>query len=134
MLGLMQDYPLLTHTILEHGALNHGEREMVTRAIEGPIRRTTLGRVREGAAVARRWSRTVKQGDRIATMAWNTGACRGQFGIMGIRAIATPESAPVRRAADYVINHAERHRLRRPDLRADPEALQAVCARASTSS
>ena len=39
MLGKMQDYPLLVQTILDHAALNHGEREMVTRSIEGPIRR-----------------------------------------------------------------------------------------------
>ena len=49
MLGLMQDYPLLVNTILDHAALNHGEREMVTRGVEGPIRRTTLADVRSRA-------------------------------------------------------------------------------------
>ena len=75
MLGLMQDYPLLTHTILEHGALNHGEREMVTRSVEGPIRRTTLSAVRNRALrVGKALEREgVKPGDRIATMAWNSG-------------------------------------------------------------
>ena len=46
MLGLMQDYPLLTHNIIDHAALNHGEREIVTRAVEGPIRRSTLSDIR----------------------------------------------------------------------------------------
>ena len=46
MLGLMQDYPLLVHTILDHAAINHGERELVTRSIEGPIRRCTLADIR----------------------------------------------------------------------------------------
>ena len=49
MLGLMQDYPLLTHTILDHGAINHGEREMVTRSVEGPLRRCTLADLRSRA-------------------------------------------------------------------------------------
>ena len=49
MLGLMQDFQLLTHTILDHGALNHGDREMVTRSVEGPMRRTTIAAVRERA-------------------------------------------------------------------------------------
>jgi hypothetical protein len=74
MLGLMQDYPLLIHTILDHGALNHGEREMVTRGVEGPIRRCTLAELRSRSLrVAKALEREgVQLGDRIATMAWNT--------------------------------------------------------------
>ena len=41
MKGLMQDWPLLVHTIIDHAAQYHGDREIVTRSIEGPIRRTT---------------------------------------------------------------------------------------------
>ena len=37
MLGLMQDWPLLCHRIIEHAAKYHGTREVVTRSIEGPI-------------------------------------------------------------------------------------------------
>ena len=62
MLGLMQDYPLLVQTILDHAALNHGEREMVTRSIEGPIRRCTYHDLRitcascgQGLAERRYW-------------------------------------------------------------------------------
>ena len=47
MLGLMQDWPLLVTKILDHAALNHGERELVTRSIEGPIRRYTLAELLE---------------------------------------------------------------------------------------
>ena len=39
MLGLMQDCPSLTHTILYHGAQNRGGRKLVTRSVEGPARR-----------------------------------------------------------------------------------------------
>jgi fatty-acyl-CoA synthase len=111
MLGLMQDYPLLTHTILEHGALNHGEREMVTRGVEGPIRRTTLGAVRNRALrVGKALEREgVKLGDRIATMAWNSERhVEAWFGIMGIGAVChTLNPRLFAEQLDYIINHAE---------------------------
>ena len=74
MLGLMQDYPLLAHTIIDHAALNHGEREQVTRSVEGPIRRTTYTDIRNRALrVAKALEREgVMLGDRVATMGWNT--------------------------------------------------------------
>src|ERR1700744_2290730 len=34
MLGLMQDWPLLVHKIIDHAALYHGGREMITREID----------------------------------------------------------------------------------------------------
>ena len=111
MLGLMQDYPLLTHTILEHGALNHGEREMVSRGVEGPIRRTNLAAVRNRALrVAQALEREgVKAGDRIATMAWNTERhVESWFGIMGLGAIChTLNPRLFAEQLDYIVNHAE---------------------------
>ncbi len=111
MLGLMQDYPLLTHTILDHAALNHGEREQVTRSVEGPIRRTTLAEIRTRALkVAKALENEgVKLGDRIATMAWNTERhMETWFGIMGNGAIC--HTLNPRLFADqlvYIVNHAE---------------------------
>ena len=111
MLGLMQDYPLLTHTILDHAALNHGEREQVTRSIEGPIRRTTLADIRTRALkVAKALENEgVKMGDSIATMAWNTDRhVETWFGIMGTGAIC--HTLNPRLFADqiaYIVNHAE---------------------------
>jgi acyl-CoA synthetase (AMP-forming)/AMP-acid ligase II len=111
MLGLMQDYPLLVHTILDHGALNHGEREMVTRSVEGPIRRTTLAAVRSRALkVAKALDREgVKPGNRIATMAWNTERhVEAWFGIMGGGAIChTLNPRLFAEQLDYIVNHAE---------------------------
>jgi fatty-acyl-CoA synthase len=111
MLGLMQDYPLLTHTLLEHGALNHGERELVTRGVEGPIRRTTLSAVRNRALrVGKALEREgVKLGDRIATMAWNSERhVEAWFGIMGIGAVChTLNPRLFAEQLDYIINHAE---------------------------
>ena len=111
MLGLMQDFPLLVHTILDHGALNHGEREMITRSIEGPIRRTTLADVRSRSLrVAKALAQDgVKLGDRIATMAWNTDRhLEAWFGIMGNGAIYhTLNPRLFAEQLDYIVNHAE---------------------------
>jgi len=111
MLGLMQDYPLLTHTILDHGALNHGERELVTRSVEGPIRRCTLAELRSRALrVAKALEREgVKLGDRVATMAWNTERhVETWYGVMGLGAIChTLNPRLFAEQLDYIINHAE---------------------------
>ena len=111
MLGLMQDYPLLTHTILDHAALNHGEREQVTRSVEGPIRRTTLAEIRKRSLkVAKALANEgVRLGDRVATMAWNTDRhLETWFGIMGNGAIChTLNPRLFADQLDYIVNHAE---------------------------
>jgi fatty-acyl-CoA synthase len=111
MLGLMQDYPLLSHTIIDHAALNHGERELVTRGVEGSIRRCTLADVRTRALkVAKALElEGVMLGDRIATMAWNTERhLETWFGIMGNGAIYhTLNPRLFADQLDYIVNHAE---------------------------
>ena len=111
MLGLMQDYPLLVQTILEHASLNHSEREMVTRSIEGPIRRYTYRDLRTRALrVAKALTNEgVVMGDRIATMAWNTDRhMEAWYGIMGIGAIChTLNPRLFAEQLVYIINHAE---------------------------
>ncbi len=90
MLGLMQNYPLLVQTILDHAALNHAEREMVTRSVEGPIRRCTYADLRVRALrVAKALQKEgIVLGDRVATMAWNTDRhVEVWYGIMGLGAI-----------------------------------------------
>ena len=52
MLGLMQDWPLLLHKIIDHAALQYGDREVVTRSVEGPIHRTNYRQMR-GRALQR---------------------------------------------------------------------------------
>ena len=49
MLGLMQDWPLLCHRIIEHAARIHGKQEVVTRSVEGPIHRTTYAEIHKRA-------------------------------------------------------------------------------------
>lgn len=111
MLGLMQDYPLLVQTILDHAALNHGEREMVTRSIEGPIRRCNYRDLRIRALrVAKALQKEgVVLGDRIATMAWNTDRhVEVWYGIMGLGAIShTINPRLFVEQLVYIINHAE---------------------------
>src|SRR6478736_573566 len=111
MLGLMQDWPLLCHRIIDHAAIQHGNREVVTRSIEGPIHRTNYREVRQRALkVAQRLAKDgVKLGDRVATLAWNTWRhLETWYGITGIGAVyhtINPRLFPEQIA--YIANHAE---------------------------
>ena len=57
MLGLMQDWPLLCHRIIDHAAINHADRPVISRSVEGPIHRTNYAeiarRAPQGRAAAR---------------------------------------------------------------------------------
>lgn len=74
MLALMMDRPLTLPSILEHAALYHGDREVVSRTVEGPIHRYGY---RDALSRAKRMAKAllalgVKPGDRVATLAWST--------------------------------------------------------------
>jgi fatty-acyl-CoA synthase len=111
MLGLMQDWPLLCHRIIDHAAAQHGDRQVVSRSIEGPIHTTNYAEVRRRALkVAQRLDRDgIRLGDRVATLAWNTWRhLEAWYGIMGIGAIyhtVNPRLFPEQVA--WIINHAE---------------------------
>jgi fatty-acyl-CoA synthase len=111
MLGMMQDWTLLCHRILDHAATNHPERKVFSRSIEGPIHTTTYSNVRHRALrVAQRLERDgIKLGDRVATLAWNTWRhLEAWYGIMGIGAIyhtVNPRLFPEQIV--WIINHAE---------------------------
>lgn len=90
MLGLMQDWPLLIHRIIDHAAIQHGTREVVSRSVEGPIRRTSYAELRGNALrIAKRLERDgIRLGDRVATLAWNTDRHLALwYGISGLGAI-----------------------------------------------
>ena len=74
MLGLMQDKPLQIATILQHAALYNRDIEVVTRAVEGGIHRSTYGEVadRSGQLAHALEVLGIQQGDCISTLAWNT--------------------------------------------------------------
>ena len=111
MRGLMQDWPLLCHRIIDHAATHHTERPIVTRSIEGPMHSTNYAQVRSRALkVAQRLDRDgVKLGDRVATLGWNTWRhIEAWYGIMGIGAVyhtVNPRLFPEQIA--WIINHAE---------------------------
>ena len=111
MLGLMQNWPLTVDKILDHAANWHGDREIVSRSVEGPIVRTTYGEVH---ARAKRLSNALKglgiqPGDRVATLAWNTARhIEAWYAVMGMGAVChtlNPRLFPEQLC--YIINHAE---------------------------
>ena len=110
MQGLMQHGALTVDKIIDHAAQWHGAREVVTRSVEGPIVRTTYGAIRERA---KRVSNAllglgIKPGDRVGTLAWNTGRhMEAWYGIMGIGAVChtlNPRLFPEQIA--WIANHA----------------------------
>jgi fatty-acyl-CoA synthase len=111
MLGLMQDWPLLCHRIIEHAATIHGTQEVVTRSVEGPIHRTNYKSIHDRALkVSQALTRNgIKFGDRIATIAWNTWRhLECWYGIMGIGAIChtvNPRLFPDQ--ISWIVNHAQ---------------------------
>jgi fatty-acyl-CoA synthase len=111
MRGLMQDWPLLCHRIIEHAATYHGTQEVVTRSVEGPIHRTNYAAIHDRALkVSQSLEREgIRLGDRVATIAWNTWRhLEAWYGIMGIGAIChtvNPRLFPEQIA--WIINHAE---------------------------
>jgi fatty-acyl-CoA synthase len=111
MLGLMQDWPLLCHKIIDYAAEQHGDREIITRSVEGPIHRInyTDARVR-AKKVAQALERDgIKLGDRVGTLAWNTWRhLEAWYGITGLGAVyhtLNPRLFPEQLA--YIVNHAE---------------------------
>jgi fatty-acyl-CoA synthase len=90
MQGLMQHGALTLDKIIDHAARWHGGREVVSRSVEGPIVRTTYREIRDRA---KRVSNAllamgIKPGDRVGTLAWNTGRhMEAWYGIMGIGAV-----------------------------------------------
>jgi fatty-acyl-CoA synthase len=111
MLGLMQDWPLLIHRIIDHAAAQHGAREVVSRATEGPTHRTTYAQVaRRARQLAKRLDQEgVGLGDRVGTLAWNTWRhLEVWYGVTGVGAIYhTVNPRLFAEQIAWIINHAE---------------------------
>jgi fatty-acyl-CoA synthase len=111
MLGLMQDWPLLCHRIIDHAATFHGKRKIISRSVEGPIHETSYAEIRARALkVAQRLEKDgIREGDRVATLAWNTWRhLEAWYGILGVGAVyhtVNPRLFPDQIV--WIINHAE---------------------------
>jgi acyl-CoA synthetase (AMP-forming)/AMP-acid ligase II len=109
--GLMMDMPLLVSSLIEHAGLYHGDTEIVSRTVEGPIHRYTYAAaLKRSKQLAQALARLgVRQGDRVGTLAWN-GYRHYElyFGVSGMGAVIhtiNPRLFPEQ--LTYIVNHAE---------------------------
>ncbi|MGF7159811.1 fatty-acyl-CoA synthase [Rhodoligotrophos appendicifer] len=112
MLGLMQDWPLLIHTIMDHASRYHGTQEIVSRTVEGPVHRYTYADCAKRAralADAVNTKLGIGAGDIVATMAWNGYRhLEIWYGLMGLGAVVhTLNPRLFADQLDYIVNHAE---------------------------
>jgi len=111
MHGLMMGTPLLISSIAEHGAKNHGGREIVSITADNPRHRYTykecFARVRQLANALDGLG--LNHGDRIATICWNDYRhLEAYYGVSGAGYVChtvNPRLFPEQLI--YVINHAE---------------------------
>ena len=110
MFGAMQDVPLLVNRILDHALVNHPEREIVSRLVEGNIHRETYA---DAHLRSRKLSQALLalgfgQGDVLATLAWNTHRhFEAWYGITGIGGVYhTLNPRLFAEQLSYIINHA----------------------------
>ncbi len=110
MLGLMSERPLLVSAIISHAATYHGDAEIVSRTVEGPIHRYTYGEAeRRSKQLARALLHLgVEPGDRVATLAWNTFRhVELYYAISGIGAVChTINPRLFDDQIVYIVNHA----------------------------
>ena len=73
MQALMMNTPLLISGLLRHAARYHGDTEIVSRTVEGPVHRYTyVDAWKRSARVANALARLgLLRGDRVGTLAWN---------------------------------------------------------------
>ena len=105
------DRPMLTTEILRHALQNCRKAQIVTRTVEGPIVRYTVGdAAKRIAKLANALSELgVKHGDRVGVIGWNTyRQFEMYYAVGGIGAVlhtVNPRLGPENAA--FVINHAE---------------------------
>lgn len=111
MRASMIDKPLLISSLIEHAAKYHGDTEIVSRTVEGPIHRYTWADAHDRAKrMAKLLERLgVRRGDRVGTMAWNGYRhLEAYFAVAGMGAVIhtiNPRLFPDQ--IEYIVNHAE---------------------------
>jgi acyl-CoA synthetase (AMP-forming)/AMP-acid ligase II len=111
MQGLMMDVPLMISSLIRHADRYHGDAEIVSRTIEGPIHRYSY---RDAHARSRRLARALARlgvGDatRVGTLAWNSYRhFELYYAISGMGAIThTINPRLFHDQLVYIVNHAE---------------------------
>ncbi len=111
MFGQMMNVPLLISSQIEFAARYHAAVEIVTRRVEGTIHRSSWGEVaRRARRLANAMARLgVRQGDRVATIAWNTDRhLEIYFAVSSMGAVLhtiNPRLPPEQ--LRYIVDHAE---------------------------
>src|SRR5512134_2441530 len=111
MRGLTMDMPLLVSSLIAHADRSHGDTEIVSRTVEGPIHRYTYSQAHKRAKqLAQALLRLgVKEGDRVGTLAWN-GYRHFElyYGVSGMGAVVhTVNPRLFHEQLVYIVNHAE---------------------------
>ncbi len=110
MLGTMQDWPLLVWKLIDHAALNHGRRKVISNTVEGGVLETNWAEIhhRSKQVAQALTAMGMGQGDRVGTLAWNTHRhVELWYGICGMGAVAhtlNPRLFPEQLV--YIANHA----------------------------
>jgi fatty-acyl-CoA synthase len=110
MLGLMSERPLLISSIIRHAATYHGDVEIASRTVEGPLHRYTYREAeRRSKQLGKALMRLgIEPGDRVATLAWNTFRhFELYYAISGIGAVChTINPRLFDDQLVYIVNHA----------------------------
>ena len=111
MHGLMQEIPLMISSLIRYAAEYHGDRQVVSRTVEGPIHRYGYAECeRRARRVANLMARLgIGHGDRVGTLAWNGYRHLELFyGVSGMGAVLhTVNPRLFTEQIVYIINHAE---------------------------
>jgi fatty-acyl-CoA synthase len=111
MFGQMMNVPLLISSQIEFAARYHAPVEIVTRRVEGTIHRSSWGEIaRRARQLANAMERIgIRQGDRVATIAWNTDRhLEIYFAVSSMGAVLhtiNPRLPPEQ--LRYIVDHAE---------------------------
>ncbi len=110
--GLMQENDLMISSLIRYAAEYHGQQEIVTRTVEGPIHRYNYIEAEKRSkqlsnALINQFD--IKPGDRIGTLAWTTYRHFELFyGVSGMGAVLhTTNPRLFDDQISYIINHAE---------------------------
>ncbi|MGI4877025.1 MAG: AMP-binding protein, partial [Janthinobacterium lividum] len=111
MIGAMQEWPLLVGRLIDHAAVNHPGREIVSLLVEGGEHRTSWSEVRGRARrlAAALTGLGMRADDRVATLAWNTHRhVECLYGIAGMGGVAhTINPRLFEDQIVFIANHAE---------------------------